>query len=65
MIKVAKQTKIEDKKIKNIYIRNLEKKAMFLKELLSFVEDKALGFLMETTEKEKNISLSEAEKLLR
>ena len=45
------------------YVENLEKKASFLEELLSFVEDKYLGDLMEKTEEEENISLSEAGKL--
>ena len=57
------QTKIE-KQASGAYVKDLEKKATFLKELLSFVEDKALGFLMEKTEEENNISLSEAKKLL-
>jgi len=65
MAKVTEQIKTDGKEIKNAYVRSLERKAIFLKELLSFVEDKALGFLMETTEKEKNISLSEAKRLLK
>jgi len=47
------------------YLENLEKKASFLDEFLSFVEDKCLGSLMKETEKEENISLSEAQKLLK
>lgn len=47
------------------YVKNLKKKAVFLDELLSFVEDKYLGYLMEETEKEENISLSEAKKILK
>jgi len=43
---------------------SLKRKAMFLEELLSFVEDKALGFLMNETEKEENIPLKQAKKLL-
>lgn len=35
----------------------------FLKGILSFIEDKTLGFLMEETESEKNILLSKAKKL--
>ena len=54
------QTKIEEQKTGGAYVKDLEKKATFLKELLSFVEDKALGFLMEKTEEEDNIPLSEA-----
>lgn len=64
MTKSAEQAEIKTKKTGNIYVKGLEKKAMFLKELLSFVEDKALGFLMEDVEKEKNISLPDAKKLL-
>ena len=65
MAKLAEQVKIKNGATKNIYIKKLEKKALFLKELLSFVEDKALGFLMEDVEQEKNISLAEAKKLLK
>jgi len=43
---------------------SLKRKAMFLEELLSFVEDKALGFLMDETEKEENIPLKQAKELL-
>jgi len=43
----------------------LEKKASFLEELLVFIEDKQLGYLMEKTEKEKNISLPQARKSLK
>lgn len=42
----------------------LEKKAAFLEELLDFVEERYLGFLMEQTEGEKNIPLAEAKKLM-
>jgi len=44
------------------YSEDLKKKASFLEELLSFIEDRYLGFLMEETEKEKNISLPKAKK---
>jgi len=47
------------------YVESLEKKASFLEELLSFVEDKYLGDLMEEIEEEKNISLSEAKRFLK
>ncbi len=43
----------------------LKKKAAFLDELLSFIEDKSLGYLMEEAEKEENIPLAKAKKLLR
>ena len=42
----------------------LKKKAAFLDELLSFIEDKSLGYLMEEAEKEENIPLAKAKKLL-
>jgi len=61
----AEEIKTEEKRIESMYIKTLEKKAMFLKELLSFVEDKALGFLMSDTEKEENISLNRAGELLK
>ena len=47
------------------YLEDLKKKAAFLEELLSFIEEKYLGFLMEKTEKEKNIPLSKAKKFLK
>lgn len=43
---------------------SLKRKAMFLEELLSFVEDKALGFLMDEAEEEENIPLKQAKELL-
>lgn len=43
----------------------LEQKAAFLDELLSFIEDKYLGFLMRMTEGERSIPISEAKELLR
>jgi len=36
-----------------------------LDELVEFIEDKYLGYLMQATEKEKNISLSRAKKTSR
>lgn len=47
------------------YLENLQKKASFLEELLSFVEDKYLGNLMGKTEKEENISLPKAKQVLK
>ena len=47
------------------YIKNLKKKAVFLDELLSLVEEKYFGYLMEDTEKEENISLAEAKNMLK
>ena len=43
----------------------LEKKASFLEELLSLIEDKYLGSLMEKTEEEENIPFSKAEEILK
>jgi len=43
---------------------SLEQKAAFLDELLSFIEDKVFGFLMEQTESEENLTISRAKKLL-
>lgn len=61
------QTKKQSEKVvlNRKYVENLQKKASFLEDFLSFVEDKYLGDLMEKTEKEENISLSEAEKVLK
>lgn len=47
------------------YIKNLKKKAVFLDELLSLVEERYFGYLMEETEKEENISLAEAKNILK
>lgn len=46
-------------------IEQLKQKAAFWDELMAFIEDKGLGYLMQSVEKEKNISLSKAKKLLR
>lgn len=46
-------------------IEQLKKKAAFWDEFMEFVEDKFLGNLMESTEKEKNVSLAKAKKMLR
>ncbi|MEK7181005.1 MAG: hypothetical protein AAB738_01555 [Patescibacteria group bacterium] len=40
-------------------------KAEILDELVELIEDKYLGFLMRSTEKEKNISLKKVRPLLR
>jgi len=57
----GQETKIEKR---GTNVKSLKRKAMFLEELLSFVEDKALGFLMDETEKEENIPLKQAKELL-
>jgi len=47
------------------YFIKLEKKAALLEDFLSYIEEKSLGYLMQETEKEKNISLPKAKKLLK
>lgn len=46
------------------YVDDLKEKASTLEEILSFLEDKYFGNLMERTEKEKNIPLSKAKNSL-
>jgi len=46
------------------YLEELQKKASLFEEILSFLEDKYLGFLMKKTEKETNIPLHKAKKEL-
>lgn len=48
-----------------INIKQLKRKAAFWDEFVEFMEDKIFGSLMELTEKEKNIPLLKAKKLLR
>jgi len=55
MDKIKKQN--EKVVLDKSYLESIEKKAFFLDEFLSFIEDKYLGDLMEETEREKNISL--------
>ena len=43
----------------------LRTKAAILDELIDLIEEKYLGYFMRATEKEKNIPLSRAKKLLR
>ena len=50
---------------KRDYLTTLEAKAAFLDEILSFIEDKALGHLMEATESERNIPLSKARQFIK
>jgi hypothetical protein len=47
------------------YLEELKRKAFLFEEILSFLEDEYLGYLMEKTEKEKNIPLSKAKKILK
>ena len=46
-------------------LEELKIKASILDELVELIEDRYLGYLMKLTEKEKNISLKKAKKLLR
>lgn len=45
-------------------LARLRAKAAILDELIELIEEKYLGYLMKTTEKEKNIPLSKAKRLL-
>ena len=56
-------TKIREKTNKT-EIQKLQTKAAILDELLEFIEDKYLGYLMGETEKENNIQLQKAKKIL-
>jgi hypothetical protein len=47
------------------YLEELKRKASLFEEILSFLEDVYLGYLMEKTEKEKNIPLSKAKKIIK
>ncbi len=49
----------------NAGIEELQVKSMILDDLMEFIEDKYFGYLMALTEKEPNISLSKAKKLMR
>lgn len=57
-------THMSEKIRNNHEIMALRTKAAILDELVEFIEDKYFGYLMSTTEKEKNISLAEGKKLL-
>lgn len=45
--------------------KKIRTKAAILDDLLDFIEDKYLGFLMSATEKEDNIPLAKAKKMLK
>lgn len=55
----------EKKAINKKEIEQLQTKATILDDLVEFIEDKYLGHLMITTEKELNISLKKAKTMLR
>ncbi|MBU4369480.1 hypothetical protein KKH59_01980 [Patescibacteria group bacterium] len=54
------QKKPSDEKLGELKI-----KASILDELIELIEDRYLGYLMHLTEKEKNIPLEKAKKLIR
>jgi len=58
-ITISKRESIKKK------LEELKIKASILDELVELIEDRYLGYLMKLTEKEKNISLKKAKKLLR
>ncbi|MCH7883251.1 hypothetical protein IIA95_02455 [Patescibacteria group bacterium] len=58
-------TKLQEKNKNALEVEELRTKAAILDELMEFIEDKYLGYLMSVTEKEPNISRSKAKKLLR
>ena len=62
MAKLAAKERTTDKNGKGL--ETLKRKAFLFEEILSFLEDEGLGFLMEKTEKEKNIPLTKARRML-
>ena len=61
-MEIAKEQKIT---IGKKQFLGLKQKAMLLDEVVSFIEDKQLGYLMKETEKEENISLEQTKELLK
>lgn len=61
MVKILEKERIT---LDREYVEDLEKKASAFEEILSFLEDKCFGNLMERTEKESNISLAKAKNSL-
>ncbi|MBI2591315.1 MAG: hypothetical protein HYW34_01400 [Candidatus Brennerbacteria bacterium] len=55
---------VKEKKAKVDNIQQLRKKAAIFDELIDFIENKGLGYLMSETEKETNLSFDKAKKLL-
>lgn len=51
--------------IKAKKIEQLQKKAALFDELIAFLEDKYMGYLMEFVEKEKNLPILKAKKSMR
>ena len=62
MVKISQKEQIL---LDRQYLEELQKKASLFEEILSFLEDKYLGFLMEETEKETNIPFTKAKKELK
>ena len=60
---MATNTLIKNKR--NSEIDELRAKAAILDTLVELIDDKYLGYLMKSTEKEKNIPLGKAKKLLK
>ncbi|MEK7150184.1 MAG: hypothetical protein AAB736_01095 [Patescibacteria group bacterium] len=52
-------------KINKEEIEQLQTKAAILDDLMEFIEDKQLGYLMRIAEKEPNISIKKAKAMLR
>lgn len=61
MVKITEKEKII---LDRQSIEELKIKAFLFDEILSLLEDEYLGYLMEKTEKEENIPLSKAKKIL-
>ena len=58
---MATQTEVKTRRGSDLELRV---KADLLDELMELIEEKMLGYLMKTSEKEKNIPLSRVKKLL-
>lgn len=58
-------TTISKNLIKAKRMEQLQKKAALFDELISFLEDKYLGYLMDSVEKERDIPILKAKKMMR
>lgn len=58
-------TATKEKKVNKEEIEKLQTKAAILDDLIEFIEDKQLGYLMRIAEKEPNISTKKAKVMLR
>jgi hypothetical protein len=61
MVKIAEKERVV---LDREYLEELKRKASLFEAILSFLEDEYLGYLMEKTEKEENISLSWVKKVM-